>query len=184
MNRLILPALGLCFCLLLVKPLDALNSAPVPRPAPEFEVGVWMNGEGVTLSELRGKVVLIDFFQLWCPGCKRFSIPLVTQWKQTFAADIQAGRLEVISIHTVFEGHDYQNNERLTAFLAERNIDHLVGVDLHKDGARVPETMRRFQTRGTPEIAMIDKDGVIRFQQFGGFPTDEAEAFLKLLLSE
>jgi len=35
---------------------------PVPRPAPEWIISEWMNGEGKTLQDLRGKVVIVDFF--------------------------------------------------------------------------------------------------------------------------
>ena len=60
---------------------------PVPRLAPEWAVSEWINSDGVTLSDLKGKVV-VDFFQLWCPGCNAFSIPLVKFWGKVFAKKI------------------------------------------------------------------------------------------------
>jgi len=45
------------------------------RKAPEWDISEWINGQGVTLSELAGKVVVVEFFQLWCPGCKSYSTP-------------------------------------------------------------------------------------------------------------
>jgi hypothetical protein len=55
--------------------------------APDWQISQWINGPGVTLSELRGKVVVVEFFQLWCPGCNSFSIPLMKKWNQTFSTE-------------------------------------------------------------------------------------------------
>ena len=156
----------------------------VPRPAEAWDIAEWINGEGTSVGQLKGRVVLIDFFQLWCPGCNKFSMPLIKHWSEVFADEIKAGKLAVVSIHTVFEGHDYQNPKRLKRFLKEKEIHHLVGVDRHKDGAFLPETMRAYGTRGTPEVAMIDKQGQVRFQQFGGFDVEKAERLLRALLAE
>jgi hypothetical protein len=81
-----------------------------------------------------------------------------------------------LSIHTVFEGHSYQNPKRLKSFVKEKGIHHLVGIDKHERGERVPET------RGTPEIAIMDKNGYIRFQKFGGFDPEPVEHFIRQLL--
>jgi thiol-disulfide isomerase/thioredoxin len=155
----------------------------VPRPAPDWVISEWINGDPKALDDFQGKVLIVDFFQLWCPGCNAFSIPLLKRWEHTFAAEIEAGKLAVVSIHTVFEGHDYQNPDKLKAFLKRKKIHHLVGVDRHLAGNRVPRTMRLFGTRGTPEMAFIDQNGVIRFQEFGGFNVERAENLLRRMLN-
>jgi len=152
--------------------------------APDLHIDEWINGEPVSLDQLKGKVVIIDFFQLWCPGCNAFSIPLLKHWEEEFAKDIKTGALVVLSVHTVFEGHDYQSPERLKEFIKRKKIRHLVGIDRHQPGHRVPETMRRFGTRGTPEMAFIDKSGLIRFQRFGSFQVEPAQDLLRRLLAE
>ena len=152
-------------------------------PAPEWQISKWFNGDGTTLNELKGKVVIIEFFQLWCPGCNRFSIPLMEQWREKYADHIKAGKLVLISIHTVFEGHDVQNNQRLKSFLQEKGIHHLVGVDKQLPNSRLPETMKAYRTRGTPEMAILDQQGRIRFQHFGSFNPKRAEALLEQLLT-
>ena len=152
--------------------------------APEWEISEWINGDGVTLEELKGKVVVLEFFQLWCPGCNQFSIPLMQEWHHTFADEIESGELVMLSIHTVFEGHSFQSPSRLKTFLKEKKITHLVGIDRHKDDNHSPETMRRYRTRGTPEMAFIDKQGNIRIQQFGSFKPEQGEALVRKLLGE
>ena len=164
---------------------DARNSRlPVPRPAPAWDVVEWINSDGMALSDLKGQVVIVEFFQLWCPGCNRFSIPLIKEWEKKFAKQIKDKKMTIVSIHTVFEGHSYQNAKKLKRFLKTKGITHPVGVDRHVGGDHIPQTMRNFVTSGTPEIAVVDKQGIIRMQQFGGFNTNSAEQLIRLLLAQ
>ena len=155
--------------------MDGPEAAQVGQQASQWVVSEWVNSEPISLAQLKGKVVVIDFFQLWCPGCNRFSIPLMLQWEKKYknAADVQ-----LVGIHTVFEGHDYQTAERLRAYVKEKGIHHPVGIDAHVSDTRLPETMIRYQTKGTPEMAIVDKQGVIRFQKFGSFDIGEAESLI------
>ncbi len=172
--------LTLLLCALFTIPSQA--QAKTPKPAPEWEVSEWLNGEPVSLADLRGNVVIIHFFQLWCPGCKRFSLPLMQKWEERFADAVKAGKLEFISIHTVFEGHEFQQPERLREYITDKGIHHRVGVDRHRGENPIPITMQRYRTRGTPEMAIIDKEGNIRFQYFGSFqPTPVAKLIEQLL---
>ena len=149
--------------------------------APEWVISEWINSEGLTLADLRGKVVIIDFFQLWCPGCNKFSGPLMNKWNNKYSGrkDIQ-----LVGIHTVFEGHSQQTPKRLRQYVKEKNITYPIGVDDHVSNQRTPETMIRFHTRGTPEMAIIDKKGKIRFQHFGSFNPDVIEGLIDTLLKE
>lgn len=159
-------------------------SAAEAKPAPEWTVSKWMKGPPTTLKQLRGQVVVIDFFQLWCPGCKSFSIPLMGHWEKVFAKEIKDGKLALISIHTVFEGHNYQTNERLAKFITEKKMNHPVAVDFLPPGSRLPKTMIDYRTRGTPEMSFIDKSGRIRFQKLGSFDPEWATSFIRGLLKE
>ncbi len=163
---------------------SALWAAPTGKKAPEWDISEWINSEPISLSELKGKVVVIEFFQLWCPGCNAFSIPLMHKWEQMFEKQAGEGRIAFVSIHTVFEGHSFQTPKRLRRFLKKKGINHAVGIDRHIDGNRLPETMRRYNTGGTPEMAIIDKHGIIRMQHFGGFDPDYGETLIRTLLDE
>ena len=179
-----LAALAIAFAFL-IAPINGVLAQQKTKPAPQWDISEWINSSGTNIDQLRGKVVVIDFFQLWCPGCKKFSIPLVEYWeKKVFPKEIAEGRLVFVSIHTVFEGHRYQTPERLRKFIKEKGITHPVGIDRHADGKRVPETMERYQTLGTPEMAIIDKQGQVRFQRFGYFEPDYGEALIRMLLDE
>lgn len=158
-------------------------SLPVGTPAPEWDIATWINSEPVRLADLRGQVVMIDFFQLWCPGCKSFSIPLTLQWEKEFADEIANDRMKIVSIHTVFEGHEHQTVERLRKFVDRTGFGHPVGHDRHDINDRLPNTMILYGTRGTPEMAIIDKQGLIAYQKIGFFDIPEKTAFVRELLA-
>ena len=149
--------------------------------APEWVISEWINSNGFTLKDLRGKVVIIVFFQLWCPGCNKFSGPLMEKWRQKYS---NRQDLQLVGIHTVFEGHSQQTPKRLRQYVKEKNITYPVGIDDYVSSQRMPETMIRYHTRGTPEIVIIDKSGKISFQHFGGFSSDVVAELIDTLLGE
>ncbi len=192
MSKLLISKTILTLILFVFTPITASQAQYIKGPypansalaAPEWKISEWVKGPELKLSEQRGKVVVIDFFQLWCPGCNRFSIPLMAKWEKQFAPEIEMGKLVLVSIHTVFEGHSFQTNKRLREFIKEKNFKHPVGVDYNAPGRRIPETMIRYKTRGTPEVAIIDKNGRLRFQGFGSFNAQWATAYIRELLKE
>ena len=158
------------------------TSPALARAAPEWAVSEWINGDPGPLENHRGRVVLLHFFQLWCPGCNHFSIPLFHRWEEKYGA---RDDVLIISIHSVFEGHSFQSANRLHGFVADKEIDHPVGIDDYADSSdRTPITMRRYRTGGTPQVVIIDKKGEIRFSHLGGFDSARAERLIDQLLRE
>ena len=160
----------------------AAQALPVGAPAPEWDISEWMNSEPFSLADMKGRVVVIDFFQLWCPGCNNFSIPLTKEWEKKYAGAIAEERMQLVSIHTVFEGLDHQNPKRLRRFMEKKGFGHPVGVDRHGIHPHFPHTMILSGTRGTPEMAVIDPDGRIAFQQFGYFEVPAVERLIDGML--
>ena len=152
-----------------------------PHRAEPWKVEEWLNADPGRLSSHLGKIVLIDFFQLWCPACNDFSIPLFQEWEEKFGI---RDDVLIISIHTVFEGHEVQTPDRLRQFVAEKGITHPVGIDSYRPGAIVPRTMDLYKTGGTPHVAFIDKDGKLVFSHFGRFEPAPVERFITRLLEE
>lgn len=131
--------------------------------APELTVSHWLNtAEPITLAGLRGRVVVIEAFQMLCPGCVHHGLPQAQRIRRGFATE----QVAVIGLHTVFEHHAVQGTvEALRAFMHENRIDWPVGVD--RPGDPLPATMARYGMRGTPTLLLIDPGGRLRAQIFG-----------------
>jgi len=147
--------------------------------APELAISEWVNKDPGFLGNMRGKVVVIDFFQMWCPGCNSFSIPLMFHLENKYK---ERDDIVFLSVHTVFEGYEYQTPDDLKEFVGEKGIKHPVGIDDYQEDYTTPITMRRYQTGGTPCITIIDKNGYLRFKKLGGFDKVEAERLIDQLL--
>ncbi|MCH9648884.1 MAG: redoxin domain-containing protein [Deltaproteobacteria bacterium] len=132
--------------------------------APELYTSEWLNTDHpYSLRDLRGKVVVIEAFQMLCPGCVSHGLPQAGRIADVFSPDDVA----VIGLHCVFEHHDVQGRrEALQAFLHEYKIDFPVAIDEPSDH-RVPKTMAAYQLRGTPTLLLIDREGRLRKKAFG-----------------
>lgn len=131
--------------------------------SPPLHVERWFNTTGdITLDGLRGKVVVVEAFQMLCPGCVSHGIPQAQRIQAAFAS------LDVVmlGLHTVFEHHAAMTPVSLQAFLHEYRVTFPVGVDRAHDSG-MPETMRAYQMQGTPTLILIDAQGRLRKQWFG-----------------
>ena len=133
--------------------------------APELQTTDWLNtGKPVSLGALRGKVVLIEAFQMLCPGCVSHGLPQAMRVHQVFSRD----EIAVVGLHTVFEHHDAQGSRAaLAAFLHEYKITFPVGMDAPSDRGGIPRTMALYGMRGTPTLLLVDKRGRLRKHKFG-----------------
>lgn len=138
-------------------------NAEIGGPAPELDVAQWLNVDAPTgLGRLRGRIVVVEAFQMLCPGCVYHGLPQA----QRIAAAFAPSSLAVLGLHCVFEHHDVQGGAAaLAAFLHEYRIDFPVAIDRATGG--VPATMDAYGLRGTPSLLLIDADGVLRAHHFG-----------------
>lgn len=135
------------------------------RPAKPLQTTHWLNTKGpITLEALRGKVVLLEAFQMLCPGCVSHALPQAMRARALFSEEDVA----IIGLHTVFEHHGAQGTkEALEAFLYEYRISFPVGIDAPSDRGGPPKTMTAYGMQGTPTTILIDRDGNLRKQKFG-----------------
>ncbi|VXC96455.1 conserved hypothetical protein [Enterobacterales bacterium 8AC] len=140
-----------------------MNEIRYPR-APELSIACWFNTvEPVTLESLRGKVIVMESFQMLCPGCVAHGLPQAARIYATFPQD----EIAVIGLHTVFEHHKVMTPLALQSFLAEYRIPFPVGVDMPSLESNIPQTMQTYSMRGTPTLTLIDRQGYLRQQYFG-----------------
>jgi thiol-disulfide isomerase/thioredoxin len=130
----------------------------------------WLNSEPLGPAELRGHVVLVNFWTLTCINWLRQE-PYVRAWSQAYRED----GLVVIGVHTPefsFE-HDIDAVRRATT---ERGIDYPVAVDTEY------EIWSAFANSYWPALCFVDADGVIRDQHFGEGRYEESERVIQRLL--
>jgi hypothetical protein len=149
-------------------------------PAPELDVQEWLNVESApTLAAMRGRVVVLEAFQMLCPGCVHHGLPQAQRVARLFRpTDVQ-----VLGIRTVFEHHEAQGTRAaLAAFLHENRIEFPVAID--RPTGRIPATMAAYEMQGTPTLVLIDAAGRRRAQHFGPVEDLQLGAELGRLLAE
>jgi peroxiredoxin len=139
-----------------------MTTTALPLPAPPWSTTRWFNSDPLDLPDLRGRVVVLEAFQMLCPGCVSHALPQAARLARTFGDD-----LAVIGLHTVFEHHAAMTPTSLEAFLHEYKVRFPVGVDAHRDDDPTPLTFARYGMRGTPTTVLIDRDGVLRGHHLG-----------------
>ena len=133
--------------------------------APELIVSDWINTTvPLSLAALRGKVVVIEAFQMLCPGCVSHGLPQASQIARTFSRD----SVQVIGLHCVFEHHEIQGSKAaLSAFNQEYGWPFPIAIDQPSQESAIPCTMAALGLRGTPSLVIIDRMGMVRHNHFG-----------------
>lgn len=92
--------------------------AQIGDKVPELVVDAWVQGQAVTLAELSGQVVLLEFFQVNCPGCFIYALPQAIELYERYAPQ----GLVVLGIATAFEDFDKNNLANLQLLLQEQRV--------------------------------------------------------------
>lgn len=145
-----------------------------------LDVSSWLNSAPISIESLRGRVVVIEAFQMLCPGCISHGLPLAQRIHRTF----DRNEVVVLGLHTVFEHHAVMSRDALEVFLAEYRIEFPVAIDRPIPGQAIPATMQRYGLRGTPSMLIIDRDGYLRDIAFGTVDELALGAYLGRLLAE
>ncbi len=129
------------------------NDTPVPREgsvAPNFTLES-ISGDKVSLSELRGKVVLLNFWASWCPPCRE----------------------EIPSLYTLNAAMSGKNFRLLAVAIDEGGRD-AVAQFFRRTGVSLPTLFdpggpvgKRYGITGVPETFVIDKHGIVRKKVVG-----------------
>ncbi len=139
--------------------------------APELDGGLtWINSSALKLADLRGKVVLLDFFEYSCVNCIR-TFPYLKEWQKRYAPD----GLVIIGVHTPQYGfsmdpaHVYAGIQRLgLTFPIVVDSDSKIADD--------------YQNRFWPRVFLIDQDGRISYEHTGEGGYAETEQTIQQLL--
>ncbi len=151
---------------------EVLNVAK-PYDAPEFTgLNDWINGKPLTKSDLKGKVVLVDFWTYSCINCIRNN-PYLIDWYNTY----KDKGFVIVGVHApefAFE----KNKANVEKAVRDQGIPYPVALD--NDFA----TWAAFQNRSWPAGYLIDANGKVRRVHEGEGEYDKTEEAIRLLLTE
>jgi cytochrome c biogenesis protein CcdA/thiol-disulfide isomerase/thioredoxin len=155
------------------KPGGQNEELPAEGALPSLSGAVeWLNSKPLTADDLKGKVVVVDFWTYSCINCLR-SIPYVRAWAEKY----RDHGLVVIGVHA-------------PEFAFERNVDNVkkavatlgIGYPLAIDNDY--KIWRAFDNEYWPAHYFIDAQGMIRHHEFGEGDYDESERVIQKLLAE
>ncbi len=137
------------------------------------EIGrVWLNSTPLSFRQLRGRVVLVDFWDYTCVNCIR-TLPYVQAWHEKYRDQ----GLTVIGVHTPeFTFAQYESN--VERGIREFGLTYPVVVDGNR------EIWKAFANRYWPTKYLLDKDGYLRWGHFGEGGYGECENVIQELLRE
>ena len=167
-------------------PPPAPTSAPTRTPDPNRQVGgevgdqaaeiegiwAWINSEPLTIEELRGKVVLVDFWTYTCINCIR-TFPFLKLWHSRYADD----GLVILGVHSPeFEFEKVLDN------VVQATLDNGILWPVAQDNDFV--TWKNYSNRFWPAKYLIDQEGIVRYTHFGEGSYAETESKIRELLEE
>ena len=140
--------------------------------APELSAGDWINSEPLKLQDLRGHVVLIEFWTFGCINCRN-TLPFVKSWHDRY----REKGLTVIGVHSP-EFDEERDVENLRRQVVSLGIRYPVVSDNDY------QTWNAYKVEAWPTIFLLDKEGRIRWMRVGEGNYDEAERLIQKLLAE
>ena len=144
----------------------------VGKKAPEISQGEWINSKPLKLAELRGQVVMLEFWTFGCWNCRN-TLPFVKTWHKKYSGE----RFAIIGIHTP-EFESEKNLSKVRSQVSELGIQYPVVTDNDS------KTWDSYEQMYWPVLYLIDKKGVIRYVHIGEGEYEQTEEWIKKLLRD
>lgn len=150
----------------------AIQPKHMNEPAPEITEKTWLNSEPLTLKNLKGKVVMVEFWTYGCYNCVNVE-PYVKSWYSRY----KDKGLVVVAVHSPEFSHE-RKLENVRDYVKRKGITYPVVID--NDFA----IWRRYHNRYWPAMYLIDKHGQLRYLNIGEGRYQQTEKMIQTLLQE
>lgn len=141
------------------------------RSLAEFQgISQWLNSAPLKAVDLKGKVVLVQFWTFACINCQR-TLPYITRWHRQYVAK----GLKVIGVHTPEFPFEREVNNIKRA-LQQHQITYPVPIDNEY------KTWNAYENQYWPHLFLADRNGILRYDHIGEGAYDKTEQTIRQLL--
>jgi thiol-disulfide isomerase/thioredoxin len=136
-----------------------LTRLDAPLPAPDFTLED-MDGEQHTLSDYRGKVIMLNFWATWCPPCRR-EIPSM----ESIYRDLNKSGFLVLAVN------EFEEPDHVFAYTGQLSVFPTFPILFDRDST----VSQAYKVKGLPTTVLIDTHGRIVYRAVGGRDFDHPE---------
>lgn len=150
----------------------------IGKPAPELDIEAWAHGEAKSPDDLKGKVILLDFWAVWCGPCIA-TFPHLKEWHEEY----HDKGLEIVGVTRQY-GYEWNEETNRAARATEdvsleteqQMLDKFMSHhELHHATIITPkssEMQKQFGVTGIPHAVLIDRQGNVRMIKVGSGPSN------------
>ena len=152
------------------------------QPAPPWGVSEWFQlpagMASLDVDDFKGKVIYLYCFQNWCPGCHSHGFPLLQKLTRYYKDNDQ---VTFLAVQTTFEGF-FTNTFEGAQKIAER---YQLKIPFGQSGSsgQLSQLMVNYRTGGTPWSIVIDRNGIVQFNDFHIYEADAIRLIDRLINS-